>query len=238
MFRRIAWLLTSALAISGCEDRRAGTEVGNPEITVTASFFVFDYMETETLALNFRVMGMSYSIAAPGGVPDSGKCWVRTGGTLVDFAAHDSILLPDTSIPDVGPWPHAEIILRTPDGQAGIPDTADIATWSNPRYVKFNTTLQDKERLVLFEMPLGVEYRLQFEEFIDDWWFEEKIWVPFNFNMSYWADGLVPVRGLRTRLDGKGAPYLLLSPNENAAAWNALNARMPECFYADTVLVR
>ena len=75
--------------------------------------------------------------------------------------------MPDTSIPDEGPWPRAEIILRTPDGPAGIPDSADIGTWSNPRYVKFKMNLQDKERLVLFEMPLGVEYRLQFEEFIE-----------------------------------------------------------------------
>ena len=50
--------------------------------------------------------------------------------------------------------------------------------------------------------------------------------------------GWLPFRGLRTRLDGKGAPYLLLSPTENAVAWNELNARMPECFYADTVFVR
>ncbi len=239
MRQRLSWLLAAALALAGCDDRRAGTEVGNPEVIVAADFTVSDYGETQTLALNFRVMGMGYAIARPDGVPDSGKCWARPGGTLVDFAADSSFALPDTSIEDEGAWPRAEIILRTPDGPAGIPDSADIAAWSNPRHVKFSLTILGRDRLVLFEMPQGIEYRLLFEsESIGFWRFEERIWIPFSFNMSNWADPLASVRGLRTRLDGKGAEYVLLSPTENAASWNALNARMRDCFYADSVIVR
>lgn len=237
MRQRLVWLLAAALAIAGCEDRRAGTETGNPEIKVTASIFVFDYISTSTLALNFRVMGMGYSIDYPGGGADSGKCWARPGGTLVDFAAPDSFALPDTSIEDEGTWPHADIILRTPEGPAGIPDTADIGTWSNPRYAKFKLTLVNDTRLILFEMPQGVEFRLHFDnESTDSWRIEDEIWIPFEFNTTNWTDTLTSFRGMKTRLDGRGAPYMLLSPSENIAAWNALNARMPECFYADSVI--
>jgi hypothetical protein len=239
MFQRIAWMLAAALAFAGCDDRRAGTETGNPEITVSASVWVFDYTATQTLALNFRVMGMGYSIAPPGGALDSGKCWARPGGTLVDFTAPEAFALPDTSIPDKGAWPRAEIVLRTPDGPAGIPDSADIGAWSNPRYIKFRMMLAGGNQLVLFEMPLGVEYLLRFEnESTESWRFDERIWIPFNFNTDSWTQSLPNFRGLRTRLDGKGARYLLLAPTENAAAWSALNTRMRDCFYADSVIVR
>lgn len=239
MIQRSAALLAAALAAAGCDGRSAGTETGNPEITVTASIFVTNYVATETLALNFRVMGMGYSIAPPGGAPDSGRCWARPGGTLVDFADYGSHALQDTSIPDAGPWPGAEIILRTPEGQAGIPDSADVEAWSNPRYAKFKEFLMGEKRLFLFEMPQGIEYLLRFDAYsTESWRFEEKIWIPFNFNATCWTDALASFRGLSTRLDGTGASYTLLSPTENASAWNALKARMPECFYADSVIVR
>lgn len=236
MHQRLAVMLAAALAMAGC----AGTETGNPEITVSASIGVFDYTATKTLTMNFRVMGMDYSIDPPVGAPDSGKCWTRPGGILVDFAAQDTFALPDTSIQDLGSWPHAEIILRTPDGPAGIPDTADIIAWSNPRYARFMQNLPGGgRRLVLFEMPQGIEFLLRFDsESTESWRFMERIWVPFNFNTSHWTDSLASIRGLRTHMDGKGERYMLLSPTENTAAWNSLFARMPECFYADSVITR
>jgi hypothetical protein len=239
MSRRLAWLLAGALAFAGCGDRTAGTETGNPEITVVADFMVFDYMTSETLALNFRVMGMGYSIARPDGAPDSGKCWARPGGTLVDFAIGDSFALPDTSIEDDGTWPQAEIILRTPDGPAWIPDLPDIGTWSNPRYAKFNLNLSGRLRPALFEMPQGAEFRLLYdEESTESWRLEDKLRIPFFFNSAHFFNSPASLRGLRTRLDGKGVQYVLLSPTENAAAWDVLKARLPECFYADSVIVR
>jgi hypothetical protein len=239
MSQRWPWLLAVVLALAGCDNRRAGTETGNPEITVTAKVMASDYANTETLALNFRVMGMGYSIARPGGAPDSGRCWARPGGTLVDFAAPEAFALPDTSIEDAGAWSQAEIILRTPDGPAGIPDSIEIGTWSNPRYAKFHPAPQGNPQWVLFEMPQGIEFRLLYGGFAaESWRIDGKISVPFNFSTAYWAYTLPVFGELKTRLDGRGTPYHLLSPTENAPAWNALNARMPLSFYADSVIVR
>lgn len=236
---RLALMLAAALALAGCDGRTAGTETGNPEITVAAGISVTNYGATETLELNFRVMGMDYTIAPPGGAPDSGRCWARPGGTLVDFAGYDTAALPDTSIPDAGPWPQAGIILRTPEGPAGIPDTADIGTWSNPRYARFKDFVMGEKQLILFEMPQGAEYRLRFEDYSTEMWRDgEKIWIPFSFNATCLMQPLASFRGLRSRLDGKGASYLPLTPTDNVAAWNALNARMKDCFYADSVIVR
>jgi hypothetical protein len=231
--------LGAILAFSGCaDDRRAGTEVGNPEVKVSARFMVASYGGSQTSDLFFKVMGMGYSIDRQGRAPDSGKCWGRPGGTLANFAADDA-QLPDTLIEDDGIWPHAEIVLRTPDGPTGTPDSGDVYTWSNPRHAKFLATIGGQYRMILFEMPPAVEYRLLFDSAsVEFWWVDKEIWVPFNFDSDSWTDTLGYFRTVKTRLDGKGNGYVLISPTENAGAWKALNATLPESFYADSVIVR
>jgi hypothetical protein len=235
----LAWLLGAALALAGCDDRRAGTETGNPEIVVSARFLVSSYSVTQTRNLPFRVMGMGYSVSLPSGVPDSGKCWSRPGGTLADLAASEAVPLADTLIEDKGPWLRTEIVLRAPDHPAGIPDSADIATWSSPRYAKFDRSTAVGIRTYLFEMPEAAEYRLQFgTEESESWRFGDSIWVPIHFDAETWTDTLASIRGLVSRRDIRNAPYFLLSPGENAAGWRALKAKLPESFYADSVIVR
>lgn len=243
MRKGLAWLSGAVLAIAGCEDRRAGTETGNPEITVSAMFYFYEYGTTQTSDLHLRIMGMEYSNARPSGAPDTGKCWNRPGGTLTNLADHQANHqanpLPDTVIEDQGAWQHAEIILRTPEGPAGIPDSIDIETWSNPRYAKFRYTTGEESRMALFEMPQGAEYRLRFAgESTEEWRFKDTMWVPIFFNAMDWLDTLASFPGLVPRQDGRNTPYLLFSPGENAAAWNAIKARLPKSFGADSVIVR
>lgn len=239
MRRAWAWWLGAALAIAGCGDRHAGTETGNPEIIVTARFVIYEYGKSRTTDLHFLIMGMGYAIDRPSGAPDSGKCWNRPGGTPANFAALGSLPLPDTVIEDLGPWQQAEIILRAPDGPAGIPDSVDIGTWTNPRYAKFDLFSPEGTRKALFEMPQGAEYRLRFgSASVEDWRFRDSVWIPFFFNAGKWTDTLASLPAPVPRLDGRNAPYLLFSPDENAAGWQALRARLPESFYADTVIVR
>ena len=239
MRRALSWLLGAALALAGCGERHAGTETGNPEIVVSARFMVWEYGTTQTWDLPFQVMGMGYSFARPDGLADSGKCWNRPGGTLVNMAAFEASPLPDTSLPDEGPWDHSVIILRAPEAPAGLPDTADIETWSSPRYAKFDRFSFGVFRMFLFEMPRGAEYRLHFNrESWESWRLQDTVQVTIDFDMERWTDTLDSFRRLTTRRDGRNAPYLLLSPTENAAAWNALKAGLPEAFYADSVSAR
>lgn len=239
MRRRWIWLLGAALAMAGCEGRRAGTETGNPEVIVSAKFMLYEYGKSATSDLPFRVMGMEYSVARQSGAPDSGECWKRPGGILVNLAAFGPHPLPDTVIEDLGRWEHAEIILRASDAPAGIPDSADMETWSSPRYAKFDFFSVQAKRKVLFEMPGDTEYRLRSgSESAEGWRFQDSLWIPFFFNATKWTDTLASVPGLVPRLDGRNMPYLLLSPEENTAGWNALKAQLPKSFYADSVIVR
>lgn len=239
MRRAWAWLLGAALAIGGCEGRRAGTETGNPEIIVTAMLSVHEYGTSQTSDLHFRIMGMEYSTVLPSGATDSGRCWSRPGGTEANFASLGPPPLPDTALEDLGPWEHADIVLRVSDVPAGIPGSADIETWSSPRYAKFDLFTEDGRRKVLFEMPQGTEYRLRFgKEETESWRFLDTMYIPFFFHAQIWTDTLRAMPGLVPRLDGRGAPFLLLSPGENAAGWNALKAKLPKSFYADSVIVR
>ena len=74
--------LALALALTGCDDRRAGTEVGNPEVRVTAQVMLFDEPgSVEVANLGFNVMSLGYGMAGYVGT-DSGTCWKRPAGTL------------------------------------------------------------------------------------------------------------------------------------------------------------
>jgi hypothetical protein len=234
------WLLAWAiLASAGCE----GTEVGNPEVkeNVTAQFNSYDGSGSlHVTSLSLKVMRMDYVYASPGSTEDSGTCWYRPTGTLVDWASDniDSTGLPDTSV-SAGTWIRSVLVLRTPEGSATLPDSADIRTWSNPRYAKFYL-IQNRDSLpALFEMPQGMEMRLNYgEAHMADWNYANTVWVQVLFNAGKWL-GPLGVRGAwTTRLDGKQARYVLFSQTENAQAWNGLKDRLPISFLADSVQVR
>jgi hypothetical protein len=239
MRQGLSWLLGAVFAFAGCGDRHAGTETGNPEIIVSARFMVYEYTKSRTSHLPFLIMGMGYSSVTQSGAIDSGKCWSRPVGTLANLADPVSRPLPDTVLEDKGPWRHTEIILRAPDEPAGVPVTVDIENWSSPRYAKFVWLSSEGFQKALFEMPQGAEYRLRFGlESSEAWRFEDTIWIPITFDAAKWTDTLASVPGLKRRVDGLNVRYLLFSPDENAAGWNALKAKLPLCFYADSVIVR
>lgn len=234
------WL--SALAIlawAGCE----GTEVGNPEVkeTVTANFYTYDGSGSGQLnSLSFKVMRMDYVYASPGSAEDSGTCWYRPTGTLVDWVTTsiDSKGLPDTSV-RAGTWIRSVLVLRTPEGSATLPDSADIRTWSNPRYAKFYLVQKGDSLPALFEMPQGTEIRLKYgDSTMADWNYANTVWVMVAFDAGKWLDPLGARGAWTTRLDGKRARYVLFSQTENAQAWNGLRDRLPTSFLSDTVQVR
>lgn len=238
--RGLSLALAAALALAACDDRRAGTEVGNPEVTVkvTAMVSVFDIPgDVEFASLGFRVMGMGYGLA--GNAPaDTGTCWKHPAGILVDLANSYPSPLADTMVED-RPWTWAHIVLRSPEGPATLPDSADYRVWRNPRYAKFSVISGRDTLRALFQMPAGMELRLAYsQESVQSWLWGSEIWVPLIFDGATWAGDLKPTDPWKTRLDGKRLRYVLLSPDENAATWNLLKSRLASAFTADTVQVR
>jgi hypothetical protein len=230
-----------SLALSACDGRRAGTEVGNPEVKVTAMIAVMDQPGTvEVASLGFRVMGLDYGLAGLT-ASDSGTCWKRPAGILVDLVQSDtatSTPLADTMV-QIRPWTWAHFVLRSPEGPATLPDLADFRTWKNPRYAKFSVIGQGDTLHALFEMPAAMELRLAYkQETVHGWNWGGEIWVPLIFYASAWWGDLDPAGPWETRLDGKHARYVLLSPTENAETWATLKSRLATAFSADTVEVR
>ena len=240
MHRRLAWLLGAALASMGCDDRRAGTEVGNPEITVSAMARVYDdYDSVEVSSLQLNMMGMSYVYSGKESVDELGHCWKYPGGILLDLA-RDTGILADTMIEE-GKWSRAEIVLRTPEGPAVPEMLADYRTWNNARYVKFNI-IQDSPRDTLpslFEWPQGVQFRLVFvSATVSDWRWYNEVWVPIEFFVSGWTKSVGAAhREWTYRKDGQGARYILFSPQENPATWADLKNDLPDCFGSDSLIM-
>jgi hypothetical protein len=234
----LAAILALALAFAACDDRRAGTEVGNPEVTVTAMVSVIGDPEAiEVASLGFQVMGMGYGLTGYA-LSDSGTCWKRPGGILVDLADTHASPLADTSMEN-RPWTWAHLVLRSPEGPATLPDSADFRTWRNPRYAKFTVFGPRGTLRVLFQMPAAKEFHFAYTQgSVQGWVWGSEIWVPFLFNSVAWAGDLDPAGPWKTRLDGKHARYVLLSPTENGQAWAKLNSRLATSFSADTVQVR
>jgi hypothetical protein len=129
--------------------------------------------------------------------------------------------------------------LRSPEGFATLPDSADIRTWSNPRYAKFYLIQNGDSLPALFEMPQGTEFRLNYgKDQMQEWNYGDTVWVYVLFNAGKWLDPLGARGAWTTRLDGKHARYVLFSPTENAQAWNGLKSRLPASFDSDSVQVR
>jgi hypothetical protein len=237
-----ALLAAAALALAGCE----GTEVGNPEVKVNVSASLFAYDSTATVSLAsmpFRFVRMDYTYADSGSDPESGTCWNRPGGILVDFASDSASGLPDTSVRG-GNWSRSEIALRVSnEGSSRLPDSADWRTWSSPRYAKFylirNPFGNPDSLRAVFEMPQGMEIRLVYSKDQMVWWlWGDTMWVSVEFRTGSWAGNLGPWGSWKMRKDGKLKPYVLFSPIENAQTWNELKARLPAAFDADSVRVR
>jgi hypothetical protein len=228
-FLRIG-LLLSALLLAGACDRLAGTEVGNPEITVSARFALQDSDATASIpSMNLKVVGMDWSVGA-----DSGGCWNEPNGHMVDFAAYAQSPLPVVKVRD-GEWSQAEMMLQSPTGDALPAAIPSFATWSNPRHAKIVKLMGADTLRFLFEMPADMRIRLMFDKAtIAAWRKDTAITVEVRFDVGRWASGLGADRAFTFRTDGKRVRYVLLSPRENALAYEAMKALLPKAFMADS----
>ena len=230
--RGAALALAAGLALAGCE-RLAGTEVGNPELTVSARFALLDTSATsDVAAMNMKVMGMGWSMADK--PADSGVCWNAPQGKMVDFAADKQAPLDPVKVP-AGAWSKAEMILYSPPYPAAAPDTGDYAAWDNPRYARFTRVEGGDTLRALFDLTQALHVKLMFNQArLERWHVGDSMLVKILFDVGRWSQGVKPAGGWTERRDGKHARYVLFSAEENTAGWEALKARLPDAFSSDT----
>jgi hypothetical protein len=230
----LAAFLTAALLASGCDNELAGTEVGNPELTLTARFAIRDSDAAVSIPeMDLKVMGMGWNVGA-----DSAACWNGPEGYMVDFAADAQDALPPVPVRDAE-WTKAELLLQSPAGNGTLPNSGGFDSWSNPRYIKLvKVTAGDTVRAA-FELPADMRIRLGFSgKTIDSWRNGRRLTALVRFDAGTWASGLGSAPSLAFRNDGKHGRYALLAPGENAAAWQALKAMLPQAFMADAAEMR
>ncbi len=221
--------LFASLALLTACDRLAGTEVGNPEVTVAARFAIHDTDSTATVPeMNLKVMGMGWTTAG-----QYGACWNEPDGRMVDFVADAQAPLPEVTVKD-GEWSQAEMTLQAASVALTLPDSAGFAEWSNPRYIKLVKTMGKDTVRALFRLSGGTQIKLGFTQAtVKKWRSDKRITVSVLFDAGKWAVGLGSDPSFTYRLDGKHARYVVLAPDENAAAYEALKALLPQSFLAD-----
>jgi hypothetical protein len=231
MSRLWPWLLLAALLTGACE-RLAGTEVGNPEVSVHARFAVMDSGSGSAVPeMHLKVMGLRFSMDG-----DTGEVWGEPDGHMVDIAdTARQGLLPAVSVKDAD-WSRAELILQSPAADPALPDTASFGDWSHPRHAKLIKIAGADTLRFLFEMPAGMKFKLGFDQAtVDSWRGDKSITLDVKFDGPKWADCVPDGTEFHYRMDGNQERYILLSPGENPEAYQAFADMLPKCFMADTM---
>ncbi len=227
---RLVWMLFAGL-LSGCLfERLAGTEVGNPEVTVSARF---GFIGADSLALissmDMMVMKMEYRM------PDSSRdsIWNYPAGMEVDLASPVTALnLPSVKVASAG-WTSAELMLVASYGDSTLPDSIAYKDYSNPRFIKLIKKMNGDSIRFLFELPEGMHMKLQFDSSrLQRWQTGNKVSVEILFDCAKWTSA-ISAQAYQIRLDGAGKPYVLVSPSENVGLHTLLKSLFPQCFLAD-----
>lgn len=235
------WLSVSALLVGGfwggCSPERvAGTEVGNPELSISARFAVQGTGDSMTVSeMNLKCMGMAFRNAAD----SSGMLWETPLGYMVDMAdTLDSTILKTLKL-RTGAWERAEMMLKSPTGDSSLPDTGSFQDYSNPRYLKMTKKIGAGNFRFLFEMPQGMDMKLMYDKaHIGTWIRKDTLAIRILFDAGKWAAGLTLEPAAKVRRDGHGADYMLLSPDENAKTYDRLKTMLPNGFMADSTEMR
>lgn len=225
-------LSLSVLCTSCIPNRLAGTEVGNPEITVSARFTIQGTGDSVTvMGMNIKCMGMTYHTATH----SDSTIWDAPSGTMVDMADSTASGSMKAVTIRTGTWNKAELVLKNALGDASLPDSVGFNALVNPRYAKLVKHFEGEDHHFLFEMPREMGLKLMFEKSrIASWLYKDSLSIVIPFDAGKWVSALDQNTLLEIRKDGLGAPYRVLSPTENAEAYNLLKSMLPKCFMADS----
>jgi hypothetical protein len=217
-----------ALSAGAC-NRQAGTEVGNPEIAFNARFGIRDTDPTaDVSALNLKVMGMGWTT-----LKGSDTCWDEAGGYMVNFAAN-GMPLNEVMVRNFE-WEDADLMLHADPGFDALPVASGFAIWYNPRYAKIVKVMGADTVRALFQLPEDLRLRLRFgKATVKTWRQGEGVLADIKFDVGAWAAGLGTTPDFAFRTDGNDARYIVLSPTENAAAYETMKALLPAAFIADS----
>jgi hypothetical protein len=243
------WLILSGLILStlfaGCfSDRVAGTEVGNPELTVSARFGVENTGDSMTVTgMNLKCMGMTYH--SENDSDSTGTLWGIPEGYMVSMMDmySDSAALRTVTIRS-GAWNRAEMVMKMPVGDSTLPGAvnsggAPFSAFSNPRYVKFSKRIKGVDHRFLFDLAGDASIKLMYgKAHIGTWIHKDSLAVEIMFDAGKWAAGLALDASAQIRKDQAGTDYLLLSSSENAKIYNPLKALLPNSFMADSTDLR
>ena len=221
--RRSSLLLAALLG--GC---LSGTETGNPEIMVTASFGITGGDSSVSIAsMDLMVMGVKCRRA-----DDTVGLWDASGGTMVDLASPADSGLPPVKMPG-SEWMGVEVMLDAPHDEPSLPDTFAFSAFSNPRYVKMIKVMGGEPVRILFELPADLKIVLGFgSESVAAWRNGNRTSIRVMFDCNKWATA-IPGKPAILRKDGKGEIYYLLNPGENGVAYDGLLKMLPMSFLAD-----
>lgn len=226
----LAWMLFAGL-LSGCiSERLSGTEVGNPEVTVSARF---GFIGEDSLALissmEMMVMKMEYRM------PDNslGSIWNYPAGMEVDLASPATASnLPSVKVARAG-WASAELMLSASHADSTLPDSISYTDYSNPRFIKLIKKMNGDSIRFLFELPEGMHMKLRFDSSrLLRWQTGNRVSIEIIFDCARWTSA-ISAQSYQIRLDGEGKPYVLVSPGENVELHTLLKSLFPECFLAD-----
>jgi hypothetical protein len=210
------------------DTRQAGTEVGNPEIVVAASFRILP-SDSDWVVEGFeaKCMGVDYTTQAG----DSGSIWVQEEGYWVDFMLEGSGPPPMTFVGEE--WDAAGLWVKFAPGSDSLPDLLDWKDLTDPHWLKVRRRSDD--RRIVFALPDSLQLRLGFEQnrlngfrsrdsLRLDVAFDLGLWLTHN---SEWA--------LEQRQGPDGVVYSVVSPRVNDEVYRRLEASFSECFLADKV---
>lgn len=231
MIRSWAALILGVGLLSGClSDRLSGTEVGNPEIAVTARIgFIGEDSLAAISSMEMMVKKMEYRM------PDQsqGMIWNYPAGMEVDLAAPATAAnLPMVKVASAD-WSSAEMMLSASSGDSTLPDAIPFAEFSNPRYVKLVKRMNGDSVRFLFELPGGMNLGLRFDAArLSRWRTADTVSIEVYFDCAKWLAAIAD-RPFRTRLDGEGRPYVLIGAGENEELHAIMKSLFPASFIAD-----
>jgi hypothetical protein len=230
--KRVFFLVVVALLFGCVSERLAGTEVGNPELTISARFGVIGNSDTVAVTeLTLKCMGVAYH----GPTDSTGMLWGTPAGYMVKMTDSLDSMGMKVIKAKTGAWSKAEVMLVAPVGSAILPDSIAFAAYSNPRYAKLMRKVGGETLNYLFEIPRALGLKLIFDKStINTWIHKDSVDIEVLFDGPQWVAGISEEPPTQSRIDGVGGKYLLLGPTENEKTYNRLKSMLPKCFQADS----